>query len=369
MIYADNAATTFYRPESVIRGVSDYLRHPGNPGRGANHMAMDAARIVLDTRILLAEFFDCDFRQVVFTGGVTESLNTVIRGLFGEKDHIITTYMEHNSVLRPLYRQGCQLSVCDGSLEEIRACLKKNTKAVIMNHVSNVTGEINPITHIGRFCRENGILFILDTAQSAGLLPVSMEKDQVDILCFTGHKGLLGLQGIGGICINGEISISPLKVGGSGFRSFDREHPTGYPESLEAGTLNVPGIVSLHYSLNFLKEKGISGILEHERKLADTLLQRVSEMERVTVYRNPEKEHVGILSLNVEGMDAGKVSDSLSRRFSIETRAGAHCAPLVHEHYHTSSMVRFSFGLNNTMEDVKCCARALEQIIEEDDND
>ncbi|MGN0316090.1 MAG: aminotransferase class V-fold PLP-dependent enzyme [Fusicatenibacter sp.] len=364
MIYVDNAATTFYKPESVITAISEYLRHPGNPGRGTNHMAMEASRIVLETRIRLAEFFDCDLRKVVFTSGVTESLNIVISGLISSEDHVITTYMEHNSVLRPLYRQHCGISICDGSLQEIKACVKKNTKAVLVNHVSNVTGEINPIREVGRFCRENHLLFILDTAQSAGLIPISMKKDQIDILCFTGHKGLLGIQGIGGICIEGDIKIPPLKVGGSGYRSFDRMHPEKYPGALEAGTLNMPGIVSLKESLDYLKKQGTETMLVHEQRLAQEFCSQIMNIPGVKIYRNPGKEYVGIVSLNIEGMDAAYVSDRLSCLYQIETRAGAHCAPLVHEHYGTESMVRFSFGIQNTMDEVAQCAAAIRAISE-----
>ena len=362
MIYADNAATTYFKPPQMIEAVSAYLAHPGNPGRGSNHMAMDAARSVLDTRIKLADFFDCDFRRVVFNGGITESLNTVIQGLFTPEDHVITTYMEHNSVLRPLYRLGCRLSICDGSVKEIKELLRPDTKAVIINHVSNVTGEINDIGAVGAFCRENDILSVADTAQSAGAVPVSMKDDQLDILCFTGHKGLLAMQGVGGICIGEGIDIRPLKVGGSGFRTFDRNQPCEYPSVLEAGTLNVPGIISIGASLDYINERGISDILDHERRLADEfcrLLKMTDEKERVTFYGDPGKQKTGIVSLNIEGCDAGRLSDILSHEYEIETRAGAHCAPLMHRRYGTESMLRFSFGLNNTEEDVHRCAEAL----------
>ncbi|MBC8567219.1 aminotransferase class V-fold PLP-dependent enzyme [Mogibacterium sp. NSJ-24] len=363
MIYADNAATTYFKPEKTIAAVCEYLKHPGNPGRGNNHMAMDAARMVLDTRIKLADLFDCDFDHVVFTSGVTESLNTVIQGLFGPQDHIITTYMEHNSVLRPLYRLGCRLSVCGGSTEEIKKHIRSDTKAVIINHVSNVTGEINDIEGIGKFCRQNGLLSVADTAQSAGVLPVSLKESELDVICFTGHKGLLAMQGIGGICLGEDIDIRPLKVGGSGFASFDTEHPKQYPSALEAGTLNVPGIVSLNRSLDFLKECGIENILRHEQLLAEEFCRILSSFDGVKVYREKEKEYTGIVSLNVEGMDAAAVSDILSREYGIETRAGAHCAPLIHEHYGTESTVRFSFGINNRKEDIRECSEALKEII------
>ena len=233
-----------------------------------------------------------------------------------------------------------------------------------MNHVSNVTGEINDIGAVGKFCREKGLLFLLDTAQSAGVLPISMEKDGIDVLCFTGHKGLLGMQGIGGLCLRGEPRIEPLKVGGSGIRSFDRRQPETYPSALEAGTQNVPGIVSLNASLQYLKERGIENILEHEQSLGGYFAGKLASCDRITLYRNPRKEHVGIVSFNIEDMDAGIVSDRLSHLFEIETRAGAHCAPLVHRHYNTQSMVRVSFGIHNTKTDADRCLQALEEIME-----
>ena len=362
MIYVDNAATSFFKAPGIAEVLEEYLKNPGNPGRGTHPAAMDAARMVLDTRIKLADFFGCSFSRVIFTGGITESLNTVIRGLLCEKDHILTTFWEHNSVLRPLYRLGCELSVCDASVEEFRSRVRPNTKAVILNHVSNVTGEIHPLRDIGAFCRERGLLFIVDAAQSAGLLPISMEEDGIDILCFAGHKGLLGLPGIGGICLKEDIPVAPLKVGGSGVRSFDREHPSQYPSALEAGTLNVPGILSLNCALDYLKERGMESILAHERELAEEFCSRLVSCESVTIYRRPEKDYVGIAALNIRGKDAGWVSDQLSGRYGIETRAGAHCAPLVHRHYGTESMVRFSFGLNNTGADAAACARAVEEL-------
>lgn len=363
MIYVDNAATSYYKPECMIEAVSNYLRHPGNPHRGSHHAAMDAARIVLDTRMKLAEFFDCHFQYIIFTSGITESLNTVIQGLLTQTDHVITTYLEHNSVLRPLYQLQCELSICFPTLKDIKASVQSNTKAVIVNHVSNVTGEINDLKDIGMFCHNNNILFIVDTAQSAGLIPISMKENHIDILCFTGHKGLMGMQGIGGIALSEDFDIQPLKVGGSGVLSFQKEHPSSLPTRLEAGTLNVPGIVSLNASLDFIKEKGIENIFKHEQALADAFYRQLSLIDDIRIYREINKNYVGIVSLNIKDMDANDVCDQLSQYYQIETRAGAHCAPLVHNHYHTQSMIRFSFGLNNTMKDVEECIKALQAII------
>ncbi|MBQ0065498.1 MAG: aminotransferase class V-fold PLP-dependent enzyme, partial [Firmicutes bacterium] len=251
MIYVDNAATSYYKPECVKKGIMDYLSHPGNPGRGSHFSSLDASRIVFNTRLLIQEYFDApSFEKVIFTSGITESLNIVLQGLIHKEDHVITSYLEHNSVLRPLYKSGCELSITDGTAESIEKEIKDNTKAVVINHASNVTGEVQDIRSIGKLCRENHILFIVDSAQSAGVLPISMKEDYIDVLCFTGHKGLLGIQGIGGFCF-GDVDIPSFKVGGSGIHSFSKEHPQEYPTRLEAGTLNVPGIVSLQESIAF----------------------------------------------------------------------------------------------------------------------
>lgn len=366
MIYADNAATSYYKPECMIEAVSDYLRHSGNPHRSTHQTSMNASRIVLDTRMKLAEFFDCSFQHIIFTSGITESLNMVIQGLLTENDHVITTYLEHNSVLRPLYRQKCEYSICSPKLEDIKASVLPNTKVIIINHVSNVTGEINDLKEIGQFCYDHHLLFMVDAAQSAGLLPISMKEDHIDILCFTGHKGLMGMQGIGGIALAHDVDIQPLKVGGSGILSFQKEHPATLPSRLEAGTLNVPGIVSLNASIDFIKQKGIHNILKYEQTLADAFYHQLSLNKEIVIYREEGKKYVGIVSFNIKGMDANQVCDQLSNKYQIETRAGAHCAPLVHDHYHTSSMIRFSFGLNNTMEDVDQCIKAIRSIIKGD---
>lgn len=369
MIYVDNAATSYDKPQCVRDAVCEYLKHPGNPHRGSHHAAMDASRLVLDTRIQLAQLFDCQFQHIIFTSGITESLNIVIKGLFHQQDHIITTYLEHNSVLRPLYQLDCELSICHPTLENIQQQIKPHTKAIIMNHVSNVTGEINDIKTIGKWAHQHHLLFIVDCAQSAGLLPLSMKENSIDILCFTGHKGLLAMQGIGGIALAKDFSIKPLKVGGSGTLSFQKEHPTSYPTRLEAGTLNVPGIVSLHASLQYIEERGMDNILKHELSLADAFYQKIKTIPGIHIYRETQKSYVGIISFNIEGQDASYISDLLSQKYDIETRAGAHCAPLVHQHYHTDSMVRMSFGLNNTMKDVEACVHAIKDIVEEFKND
>ena len=362
MIYFDNAATTYFKCDAVKKGVMAYLDNPGNPDRGSHSSSLNASRMVLRTRMKLAKFFGCkDMEKVIFTSGLTQSLNTVIQGIVQQEDHVITTIYEHNSVLRPLYRIGCDLD-CIEDVHCIESYIKENTKVIIVNHVSNVTGEINDIHFVGEICYKHNILFIVDTGQSAGHIPVSMQDDHIDIVCFSGHKGLMGIQGIGGICINTDVDIQPLMVGGSGIDSFNKEHPTMYPTRLEAGTLNVPGIISLYYALDYIDEIGLDTIYAHEKELENYLLIQLQNINQITVYREKE-DTIGVVSFNVKGMDAAIVSDKLSHVYEICTRSGAHCAPLVHKHYGTESMVRISFGLQNTKDEVDILIKGLKEII------
>lgn len=363
MIYLDNSATSYYKPKCVIDAVSSYLKNPGNPGRGVNGASLSSGSIVYDTRDKISNFFNLNkASNVVFTSGVTESLNTIINGLIKPNDHVVTSYLEHNSCLRPLYNVGCDISFTDGGLNEIKQAVCNNTKAVILNHCSNVTGEVQDIKTVGEFCRSKGILFIVDAAQSAGILDINMQRDNIDILCFTGHKALLGMQGIGGILINTNIEIAPLKRGGTGIRSFDKEMPAQLPEHLEAGTINVPGIVSLNASIDYLKEYGLTKIYNQETNLRNKLLDYFSCKKGVTVYKNDKKNSIGIVSFNYKDIDAAWLSDYLSTEYNIAIRAGAHCAPLVLKHYGIDSCVRISIGINNTKKDIDTLISAFEKI-------
>lgn len=362
MIYVDNAATSLHKPDCVIQAVSEYLSHCANPGRGTYPVSMDAARMVLDTRIAIAQYLDCHFSHVIFNSGATEGLNTLIQGLFGQEDHIITSYLEHNSVLRPLYRLGCELSITSADAASIEAAIKMNTKAVILTHVSNVTGEINSLKEIGELCHKHQLLFLVDASQSAGILPIAMKENHIDAVCFSGHKGMMALPGIGVLALGKDLPIHPLKVGGSGTSSFQKNHPSSYPSRLEAGTLNTIGILSLQVALKDIHQVKMATICKHEQQLAEAFYRGIANLPQCIIYREKEKTYLGIVSLNIKGMDAGRVSDRLATQYGIATRAGAHCAPLVHEYYGTSSMVRFSFGRNNTMEEVQACIQAVKEI-------
>ncbi|MDO5329579.1 MAG: aminotransferase class V-fold PLP-dependent enzyme [Coriobacteriia bacterium] len=364
MIYFDNSATTMFKPDSVIDRVTDYLKHSGNPGRGVNAASLYSGSIVYDTRVKVAEFFHFnDPSRVIFTSGVTESLNTVINSVVSSNDHVVISYLEHNSVLRPLYHSGCSISVTDGSIKEISKKIQKNTKCVIINHCSNVTGEIQDLKAIGNFCKDKSILFIVDCAQSAGIVDIDVVENNIDILAFTGHKAMLGMQGIGGILVNSHIKIEPLKRGGTGIHSFDKDMPEKYPEHLEAGTLNVPGIVSINAGIDYINDYGVENIYSHELSLRNYLLSYLATRKNVSVYKNDNKSAIGVVSFNFNDVDSAKLSDYLSTQHNIAIRSGAHCAPLALKHYNIESCARISFGINNTKKEIDILISALDQFV------
>lgn len=372
-IYADYAATHITKPACVKGAVIDALTL-GNSGRGVNESSLDAARKIYEVRTKVDQFFDgYGPEQVVFTSGITESLNTVIKGSLSQGDHVITTFMEHNSVLRPLYemeQQGVHLTITSPDVKDIKQAITKDTKMIVMTHASNITGEVFDIQSVGKLCKENEILFVVDTAQSAGVIPISMKKNDIDVLCFTGHKGLMGPQGIGGICIRKGVEIRPLKTGGTGILSFSKTQPEALPQALEAGTLNGIGIAGLGAAIDFINVYGIDKIREQEMNLIETFYKKIQEIPGIEIYHeNPLDltKQTAICSINLEEYDSGSVSDELMERFHIQTRSGAHCAPLVHEHFGTieQGMVRFSFGYETTMEGINQIINAVKILAEE----
>lgn len=379
MIYLDAAATSFLKPECVRRAVYDAMGSIGSPGRGAHEATLAAARVLYRCREQLAELFGCDDPcRVAFTSGVTESLNLALYGLLSPEDHVITTALEHNSVLRPLYRlrgQGMGLTILPADAEgrvnwaEAPRHLQKNTRAVVCTHASNVTGQVQDIDVIGAFCRGNGLLFVLDTAQTAGAVEISMRRTPVSVLCFTGHKGLLGPQGTGGMCIAPGIRLRSLKVGGSGVHSFSETHPTTLPEALEAGTLNAHGIAGLSAALSYLMQKGIAGVYKQELSLAHAFYEEVRRIHGLRIYGDRDWTRcAAIVALNLGDEDAGAVSDALQERYGICTRAGAHCAPLLHKALGTweQGIVRFSFSHLNTPQEVRQAAAAMRALAASD---
>ena len=385
MIYLDNGATTLRKPECVKEALLEAMASMGNSGRGVHDASLYAGRTIYRARESLAELLGAAApEQVVFTANATESLNLVLGGLFGPGEHVITTVCEHNSVLRPLYRlQGVELSVLpvkaavdskDGryigilAYDELESLLRPNTKALIITHASNLTGNITDLERAAAFAEKHRLLLIVDAAQTAGAVPMDMEHMGIDVLCFTGHKGLYGPQGTGGVCVRPGLSIRPLKVGGSGIHSFDREHPSEMPAALEAGTLNGHGIAGLGAAARWLLETGVEQIRAREQALLRRFVDGVKEVEGVTLYGNPDLDRrTGIQSLNIRDYDSARVADWLYEDYGIAVRGGAHCAPLMHEALGTREQgaVRFSFSYFNTEAEADEAAAAVRELAEE----
>ena len=383
MIYLDNGATTLRKPECVKEALLEAMASMGNSGRGVHDASLYAGRTIYRARESLAELLGAAApEQVVFTANATESLNLALGGLFGPGDHVITTVCEHNSVLRPLYRlQGVELSVLPVKAEageerqagilaydELESMLRPNTKALIITHASNLTGNITDLERAAAFAKKHSLLLIVDAAQTAGAVPMDMERMGIDVLCFTGHKGLYGPQGTGGVCVRPGLSIRPLKVGGSGIHSFDREHPSEMPAALEAGTLNGHGIAGLGAAARWLLETGVEQIRAREQALLRRFVDGVKEVEGVTLYGNPDLDRrTGIQSLNIRDYDSARVADWLYEDYGIAVRGGAHCAPLMHEALGTREQgaVRFSFSYFNTEAEADEAAAAVRELAEE----
>ena len=379
MIYFDNAATTMRKPDCVIDAVADAMKNFGNSGRGAHEASLDASRMIYETRERISELFNLgNPLQVAFTSNSTESLNTAIQGLFSEGDHVITTVLEHNSVLRPLYlmeKRGISLTIlpCDeqGVLcyDRLEESIRPETKAVVCTHASNLTGNITDLARVCEIAERHSLRLIVDAAQTAGILPIDVQKSGIDVLCFSGHKGLLGPQGTGGIYVRPELSIRPLKMGGSGIRSYEKEQPAAMPEHLEAGTLNVHGIAGLLGALEYLEKTGIEMIYKRERELMHLFLEEIQGIPGLTLYGTDDlQQRVPTAALNIGSCDSGYVSDWLYENYGIAVRSGAHCAPLMHEALGTREQgaVRFSFSHVLTEEEVRIAAQALREFAEEE---
>lgn len=381
-IYLDNAATTFPKPSDVPAAVFEYMTTVGaNINRGTYETAFDLESIVFETRQLLCDMFEAeDCKNVVFTKNITESLNFVLKGFLKPGDHVITSEVEHNAVMRPLVQleeHGIEFSrvPCskDGSLEldKLKDSLKPNTKAVVMLHASNVSGTILPLKEVGAFCKENGLKFFVDCAQTAGVVPVSMKEMNIDALCFTGHKGLLGPQGIGGFILKEDIisSIDPLISGGTGSISHTEEIPDFMPDRFEAGTMNLPGIVGLHAGLLWINKTGIQNIENHELKLTQLLLDELKPLEEsgelMIAGKHGLEGRTGVISIQTINKDPAEVAFALDNEFGIMTRVGLHCAPHAHMALGTFPIgtIRFAFGYWNTEADVVATSNALKEIL------
>lgn len=375
MIYFDCAATTLQKPPAVAQAVMQAMETFGNPGRGVHGAALDAARTVFEARQALSDLFGAeDPTRIAFTANATQSLNTAIKGLIRPGDHVITTALEHNSVLRPLYEMeaaGAELTIVpsdsSGNIryEDIKNAVRKNTRAIVCTHASNLTGNMLDIARIGETARRHGLLFIVDASQTAGVFPIDVRRMQIDVLCFTGHKGLLGPQGTGGLYVRPSVTISPLLSGGSGVKTYSKTHPAEMPEALEAGTLNAHGIAGLAAALRYIRETGMDIIREKEQALMRAFYHGAKDIPGVTIYGDfSAQERCAIVSLNVRDYDSALVSDALFDQYGIATRPGAHCAPLMHAALGTVSQgaVRFSFSHFNTMKEIDAAIRALREL-------
>ena len=376
MIYLDNAATTRRKPPQVIDAVVNAMTTMGNAARGAHSSSLEASRALYDARCKLAKLLGCPQPDhVIFTANSTEALNIAINGTLNPGDHVISTDLEHNSVLRPLYRLEEAGTI---SLDFVPAdrlgnidyagferLIRPETRAIVCTHGSNLTGTLVDLKRVGEICRRNSLLFIVDASQTAGAVPVHMEEMGVDILCFTGHKGLTGPQGTGGLCVRPGVEIRPWKVGGSGVHSYDRSQPQDYPTRLEAGTLNSHGIMGLSAALDFIQEVGVEEIARHEAALTRRFYDGVSRINGVTVYGDfSQPERGAIVTLNIRDYDSAEMSDALSQAYDTAPRPGAHCAPRMHQALGTvdQGAVRFSFAWYNTQEEVDAAIQAVAEL-------
>lgn len=378
MIYLDNAATTLQKPPCVIRAVTEAMQTLGNSGRGVHESSLRAGRTIYGAREQLASLFGFDApERVVFTPNATAALNIAIFGLFGADDHVLSTDLEHNSVLRPLYRLregGMQVDFLPADrhgnidYDDFARLLRPNTRAIVCTHASNLTGNTLDLARIGAFCREHGLLFVVDASQTAGSIPIDLHTLPVDVLCFTGHKSLMGPQGTGGLLVRRGVEIRPLLTGGTGVQTYLERQPEEYPTHLEAGTHNGHGLAGLAAAAEFLQQTGIARIHAHEDALARAFYEGVCAIPGVTVYGDfTQPVRAPIVSLNIRDADSGEIADLLAQDYGIATRSGAHCAPRLHRALGTQAQgaVRFSFGWYNTQEDVSAAVRAVRELAEE----
>lgn len=378
MIYLDNAATTLHKPPQVEQAMLDALRTAGNPGRGAHEPTLHASRLVYAARCAAAKLLNApDPSCIAFTANATQALNTALGGLFRPGDHIITTVCEHNSVLRPLYRlreNGMSLSFTTADekgrlqYDQWEGFLRPETRALVVTGASNVTGNGTDLARAAEFAHRHGLLLIVDASQTAGELPLNVQVLGIDVLCFTGHKALLGPQGTGGLYVRPGLSVRPLVVGGSGVHSFDEQHPAQMPTALEAGTLNVPGLAGLCAGVEWILAQGVETLARREQALTVLFYERIRDLPNVKIYGDPEMTpRAPIVSLNIGDEDSARIADILWEEYGICVRAGAHCAPLMHKALGTAEQgtVRFSFSHFNTEAEVLQAAAAVRELAQE----
>jgi len=377
-IYFDNAATSYPKPESVYETVYKFMKDVGaSSGRGAYRKALEADRMIYETRRKIANLFGVkDVSRIIFTANATDSLNLALKGFLKPGSHVVTTSMEHNAVWRPLKRLQCEQGVeitlvqcnSDGALniQNLADVIKPKTKLVVLLHASNVVGTIMPIKEIGQITRERKIPLLVDAAQTAGVYPIDVEELNIDMLVFTGHKGLLGPQGTGGLYIREGIKLEPLKEGGTGGESILETQPANLPDRYEAGTLNTPGLVGLGAGVSYILSEGVEKIRAKEIALTQCLIQKLSEIPEIEIYgpKNAEKQ-VGVVSINVADYAPEEIGYTLDETYGIMVRTGLHCAPCAHRTIGTieRGTLRIGLGYFNTEEEIDCFAQSIKSIV------
>lgn len=379
MIYFDNAATSWPKPPVVVEAITGFLNNTGaSPGRSGHRLAVEASRIVYDTREVLTQLFNgTDPLRLAFTQNVTEALNLALRGLLHPGEHIITSSMEHNAMMRPLRaleKQGVEVTVVPCSPEglldaaQVEAAVRPGTKMIAANHASNVVGTLLPITDIGRIARRYELLFLVDTAQTAGAYPIDMQDSHIDLLAFTGHKALYGPTGTGGLIFGERVNLAgfePLKRGGTGSRSETEEQPGFLPDLCESGTLNAVGLAGLKASVEWLRGNGIAAIRQHERELAQRLIDGLRDIPGITVYGTHDAAcQTATVSFNIAGLEPSEVGERLDSEYAIMCRVGLHCAPAAHKTIGTfpAGTVRFGLGTFNTHADIDAALAAVSAL-------
>lgn len=377
MIYLNNAATTLQKPPCVIQAVVEAMNHLGNGARGGHTGEMSAARTVFQTREALSRLLGFSYpERIIFTANATQALNTALFGLLKAGDHVIATDWDHNSILRPLHvlcrKHGVTVDFLPADqkgrllYDQLEQLVRPNTRLLVCTHASNLTGNLLDVERVSRFAKAHSLLFLLDTAQTAGSTPISMEQMGVDLLAFTGHKGLMGPQGTGGLCVSPRVQLDPLLFGGTGVRSFEEEQPAEYPEHLEAGTLNGHGLAGLGAAVDFILETGVSTIHKHELALIQRFVQGANSIPGVTVYGDFSGDRAPVVALNLAGWDPASAADVLAQDYDIAVRPGIHCAPRMHRALGTQALgcLRFSFGWFTRTEDIDAAVTALKEMTE-----
>ncbi|WP_026476769.1 aminotransferase class V-fold PLP-dependent enzyme [Alkaliphilus transvaalensis] len=379
MIYLDNAATTYPKPEEVYNAMMDQMKGFGaNPGRSGHKMAIEAGRLIFNTREMIARFFNIDNpMQIIFTANATESLNLAIKGVLKSGDHVITTSMEHNSILRPiksLEKIGVENTIiqCNSegivNIEDIKGAIKSNTKMIAMTHASNVTGTIMPVEEVGRIAKESGLYFLLDAAQTAGVYEIDVKKLNIDLLALPGHKGLLGPQGVGILYIREDLDVMHMKEGGTGSKSEELIQPEMLPDRYESGTPNTPGIAGLAKGIEFIQKTGLDQIRQHEEMLTQYFIDELKKIEIVKIYGPKDaKKQAAVVSINIGEEDSSEIAYILDKVFEIAVRPGLHCAPYTHKTIGTfeQGTVRFSIGYFNTKNDIDEAIAAIKNICQQ----